>query len=177
MIRFTATGHTGCIYTPFSKREWAQDGYLDFHARNSVFFFEFNWCCFNGPQKPWLIWDREPRTATSTDFHTALSSDSVFKLDECCFTSTETVGLLGPGAQDGHLDFHTTPELWQYLTGTRCLYPSSRHRACSDMILAVSAVSLSGVSISSLSSSVCQGAPTPTPARPFQLPFLSFSVK
>ena len=31
-------------------------------------------------------------------------------LVECCFTSTETVGLLGTGAQDGHLDFHTTPE-------------------------------------------------------------------
>ena len=31
---------------------------------------------------------------------------------ECCFTSTETVGLLGTGAQDGHLDFHTPPELW-----------------------------------------------------------------
>ena len=30
---------------------------------------------------------------------------------ECCFTSTETVGLLGTGAQDGHLDFHTAPEL------------------------------------------------------------------
>ena len=29
------------------------------------------------------------------------------------FTSTETVGLLGSGAQDGHLDFHTTPELWK----------------------------------------------------------------
>ena len=29
---------------------------------------------------------------------------------ECCFTSTETVGLLGTGAQDGHLDFHTAPE-------------------------------------------------------------------
>ena len=27
---------------------------------------------------------------------------------ECCFTSTETVGLLGTGALDGHLDFHTT---------------------------------------------------------------------
>ena len=26
--------------------------------------------------------------------------------------STETVGLLGTGAQDGHLDFHTAPELW-----------------------------------------------------------------
>ena len=26
-----------------------------------------------------------------------------------CFTSTETVGLLGTGAQDVHLDFHTAP--------------------------------------------------------------------
>ena len=33
-------------------------------------------------------------------------------LVECCFTSTETVGLLGTGAQDGHLDFHTVPDLW-----------------------------------------------------------------
>ena len=33
------------------------------------------------------------------------------ELVECCFTSTETVGLLGTGAQDGHLDFHTAPEL------------------------------------------------------------------
>ena len=31
---------------------------------------------------------------------------------ECCFTSTETVGLLGTGAQDGHFDFHTAPELY-----------------------------------------------------------------
>ena len=29
----------------------------------------------------------------------------------CCFTSTETVGLFGTGAQDGHLDFHTAPKL------------------------------------------------------------------
>ena len=36
---------------------------------------------------------------------------------KCCFTSTETVGLLGTGAQDGHLDFHTAPEL--------CLSPSN----------------------------------------------------
>ena len=28
-------------------------------------------------------------------------------LVECCFTSTETIGLLKTGAQDGHLDFHT----------------------------------------------------------------------
>ena len=31
---------------------------------------------------------------------------------KCRFTSTETVGLLGTGAQDSHLDFHTAPELW-----------------------------------------------------------------
>ena len=30
---------------------------------------------------------------------------------KCCFTSTETVGLLGTGAQDVHLDFYTAPEL------------------------------------------------------------------
>ena len=30
---------------------------------------------------------------------------------KCCFTSTETVGLLGMGALDVHLDFHTAPEL------------------------------------------------------------------
>ena len=32
-------------------------------------------------------------------------------LVDCCFTSTETVGLLGTETQDGHLDFHTAPEL------------------------------------------------------------------
>ena len=34
------------------------------------------------------------------------------KLLKRCFTSTETVGLLGTGAQDVHLDFHTAPEFW-----------------------------------------------------------------
>ena len=31
--------------------------------------------------------------------------------------STETVGLLGTGAQDVHLDFHTAPELCQLAVG------------------------------------------------------------
>ena len=40
------------------------------------------------------------------------TDDSSFTdLFECCFTSTETVGLLGSGAQDGYLDFHTAPAL------------------------------------------------------------------
>ena len=42
--------------------------------------------------------DDTPRRATSV---------------ECCFTSTETVGLLETGAQDGHRDFHTAPDLRQ----------------------------------------------------------------
>ena len=40
-----------------------------------------------------------------------ISKGSLVSEAECCFTSTETVGLLGTGAQDGHLDFHTAPEL------------------------------------------------------------------
>ena len=36
-------------------------------------------------------------------------------LVECCFTSTETVGFLGTGAQDVHLDFYTAPELCERL--------------------------------------------------------------
>ena len=39
------------------------------------------------------------------------ADDSVGWLVECCFASTETVGLLGTGAQDVHLDFHTAPDL------------------------------------------------------------------
>ena len=32
-------------------------------------------------------------------------------LMKCCLMSTETIGLLGMGAQDVHLNFHTAPEL------------------------------------------------------------------
>ena len=46
----------------------------------------------------------------------SLSSDLV----ECCFTSTETVGLLRTGAQDSHHDFHTAPELWQFRFVSSC---------------------------------------------------------
>ena len=51
------------------------------------------------------------------------------RLLKCCFTSTETVGLLGTGAQDVHLDFHTAPELspfssstGSFITPLACLY-------------------------------------------------------
>ena len=35
---------------------------------------------------------------------------------KCCFTSTETVGLLETGAQNVHLDFHIDREVW-YMCG------------------------------------------------------------
>ena len=43
-----------------------------------------------------------------------MSIHPYLSLLKCCFTSTETVGLLGTGAQDVHLDFHTAPELSSY---------------------------------------------------------------
>ena len=47
---------------------------------------------------------------------TAAVQHSAEKMLKCCFTSTETVGLLGTGAQDVHLDFHTAPELCRLRT-------------------------------------------------------------
>ena len=41
---------------------------------------------------------------------------------KCCFTSTETVGLIGTGAQDGHLDFHTASELCGVYVSMRIVY-------------------------------------------------------
>ena len=50
---------------------------------------------------------------------------------QCCFTSTDTVRTVrGRGAQDGHLHFHTAPDLWnhglQVLDGcSLCVIPAS----------------------------------------------------
>ena len=44
---------------------------------------------------------------------------TVFQKLKFCFTSTETVGLLGTGAQDVHLDFHTAPELCVFESNDR----------------------------------------------------------
>ena len=45
--------------------------------------------------------------------HSVVKLSTVLRvpLVECCFMPTETVDLLGTGAQDVHLDFHTAPEL------------------------------------------------------------------
>ena len=43
---------------------------------------------------------------------------------ECCFTSTETVGVLGTGALDGNLQFHTAQELRTGSLG-QCFFTST----------------------------------------------------
>ena len=52
------------------------------------------------------VWQQSGFTCSAAD-----SFQHTQNLKKCCFTSTETVGLLGTGAQDVHLDFHTAPEL------------------------------------------------------------------
>ena len=38
--------------------------------------------------------------------------DQCLSMAQCCFTSTETARLIRTESQNGHLDFHTAPELW-----------------------------------------------------------------
>ena len=53
---------------------------------------------------------------------------------KCCFTSTETVGLLGTGAQDVHLDFHTAPELWSNKSQAKPFYINNLYGVNSTLV-------------------------------------------
>ena len=45
--------------------------------------------------------------------------------------STETVGFLGTGAQNGHLNFHTAPDLCRESTSSRVYIPCiDTHARC-----------------------------------------------
>ena len=44
---------------------------------------------------------------------------------DCCFTSTETAGLVGTGTQDVHLDFHTALELCSRRLKLKCCFTST----------------------------------------------------
>ena len=63
------------------------------------------------PGQPQGSYQGELQAIKSQVTHWTLSTDPNYARVECCFTFTETVGLLGTGAQDGHLDFHIAPEL------------------------------------------------------------------
>ena len=64
----------------------------------------------------WSVWPTEVVWTTFVRWFTeSLGKCEQIILVECCFTSTETVALLGTGAQDDHFDFHTAPEFWQVI--------------------------------------------------------------
>jgi len=48
---------------------------------------------------------------TSSDVGLTYYQCVTVSMVQCCFTSTETVRLIRTEARDGHLDFHTAPEL------------------------------------------------------------------
>ena len=106
----------------------ARDGHLDFHTAPEL----WHWASSTLLGLLWTVW---PGTATST-FTQLLSSDT--EQVQCC---SDYYGPCGPGrpprlshsswaltlskfnvartimdrvAQDGHLDFHTAPELWHW---------------------------------------------------------------
>jgi len=67
-------------------------------------------------------------TEVTEDILAKWTFDNSTKLLKCCFTSTETVGLLRTGAQDVHLDFHTAPELWtSYIKSYTVSHPDRKH--------------------------------------------------
>ena len=88
----------------------AQDGHLDFHT---------------APELSVTVNDNVELNVLGCRVDIlGTNCDQCRSMVQCCFTSTETVGLLGTGAQDGHLDFHTVPEL------CRVLYNNFTFKTC-----------------------------------------------
>ena len=71
--------------------------------------------------------------AQPSDLQSITLTTTVLK---CCLMSTKIVGLLGTGAQDGHLNFHTAPELWPlqyggfFISPFFLLSPSQSQQGC-----------------------------------------------
>ena len=82
------------------------------------------WLCITHPfPRFFLRMHDHPPVSTSSLCH------AHYPLVECCFTSTETVGLLGTGALDGHLHFHTAPEVClSYRSSALLLYVHRNRR-------------------------------------------------
>ena len=47
----------------------------------------------------------------SIDIIIGTNCDQCQSTVQCCFASTESVSLIRTESQDGHLDFHTAPDL------------------------------------------------------------------
>ena len=69
-----------------------------------LFCFVFNWTV--------VLVGRVSPQVLLTEWLAQSTGLSKLQLVKCCFTSTVTVGFLGTGAQDVHLNIHKAPELW-----------------------------------------------------------------
>ena len=80
---------------------------------------------------PHIVQNAEPHVRFE---RTWLDQSVSVVLAECCFTPTETVGLLGTAAQDDHLDFHTAPELclMVYTKGITTIGTRRQSASCRD---------------------------------------------
>ena len=85
-----------------------------------------NWIKLKAPQCQWCAWQKATTNKHGPEVFVLWSSCIHDSSVQCCFTFTETVGTTpdwGRGAQDGHLNFHTAPELW--LVQVQCYFPST----------------------------------------------------
>ena len=82
-----------------------QDDHLDFHTAP-----ELSEVRFEQLQYIPITIKRREKDDLKREYMYAIKKNKNMLLLKCCFTSTETVRLLGTGAQDVHLDFHTAPE-------------------------------------------------------------------
>ena len=86
-------------------------------------FCSFVWFCYvNVKLSPTAA--RRNSLSSLSECESLSTQDTILflLLLKCCFTSTGTVGLLGTGAQDVHHDFHTVPELWNFISLGRSLF-------------------------------------------------------
>ena len=93
--------------------ELAQDDHLEFHTAPEL--------CANTGSRSMLLYVR-----TAPEF-----CESKFKFNQGCFTSTDTVIIKdyqGLVAQDGHLGFHTAPELCGYSSSSNSMLLSRPQR-------------------------------------------------
>ena len=100
----------------------AQDVHLDFHTPSVLCSVSAVQCCFTSTETVRTVRDGEPGTSTSTFTHLLYS---VLCLQfSVALRPQRPYGLLGTGAQDVHLDFHT-PSVLCSVSAVQCCFTST----------------------------------------------------
>ena len=86
-------------------------------------FCSFVWFCYvNAKVSPTAAGRNSLSSLSECESLSTQDTILFLLLWKCCFTSTRTVGLLGTASRDVHLDFHTAPELWNFISLGRSLF-------------------------------------------------------